>query len=218
MSIELKLQEKYWDSAVNDFDSIYSGEKSKFGEFLDRKFRWDMQARFDYTFKHSGNIKGRAILDVGCGTGRFSFEYSGRNAGKVTGIDISGKMIDECKHRAKVEDSNNICDFIRTDLLEYYPGRKFDVCIGIGLFDYIKYPQLVINKMRNLVDDRVIMSFPRLWTWRAPVRKLRLGLKGCSVYFYSRSKIEELLKEAGFENYEIEVVGKLFCVTAYVNK
>jgi hypothetical protein len=62
----------------------------------------------------------------------------------------------------------------------------------------------------------VIGSFPRLGTWRAPVRKARLARKGCDVFFYSRPRLEGLLKDAGFSRWEIETVGKLYCVVAYV--
>jgi hypothetical protein len=69
--------------------------------------------------------------------------------------------------------------------------------------------------MRESVSDRAVLSFPRFWTWRAPVRKLRLGLKGCDVYFYTVTEIDRLLKAAGFARYEIESVGQLHCVTAF---
>jgi hypothetical protein len=48
------------------------------------------------------------------------------------------------------------------------------------------------------------------------VRKARLARKGCPVYFYSKPKIEKLLRDAGFKRQEIVKVGKLFCVVAYV--
>jgi len=60
------------------------------------------------------------------------------------------------------------------------------------------------------------LAFPRLWTWRAPIRKVRLARKGCDVYFYSKASIERLLSAAGFSRQEIFRVGKLYCVVAYV--
>jgi hypothetical protein len=60
------------------------------------------------------------------------------------------------------------------------------------------------------------MSFPRRWTWRAPVRKARLGLKRCDVYFYTTRDIEALLRKAGFARHTVEKVGQLYCVTAFV--
>ena len=70
--------------------------------------------------------------------------------------------------------------------------------------------------MKKTTGEKAIISFPRLWTWRAPIRKIRLGLKGCKVYYYTALGIEKLLAEAGFESFEMEKVGKLFCVTAFV--
>ena len=60
------------------------------------------------------------------------------------------------------------------------------------------------------------MAFPRLWTWRAPIRKVRLARKGCDVFFYSKAQIEKLMRDAGFKRQEIVKVGKLYCVVAYV--
>jgi len=216
MSDELFTQEKYWDSEVNEFDSIYSHGKSKLSNWLDKTFRWDMYARFEYTIKNSEPIKNRSFLDVGCGTGRYSIEFAKRGAGKVVGIDISKEMIKVCNLQAEKSGYQKLCTFYQTDLTKFNSENKFDVCIGIGLFDYISNPLPVISKMQKLVSDSAIMTFPRFGTWRAFIRKIRLGLKGCPVYFYSKSKIEKILTEAGFHKFEIEIVGQLYCITAYV--
>jgi hypothetical protein len=69
--------------------------------------------------------------------------------------------------------------------------------------------------MREVSKDKAIMAFPRFWTWRAPVRKVRLNARGCDVYFYTRAKIKELMDQAGFKRHEVYRVGKLHCVVAY---
>ncbi len=216
MTPGLDKQSVYWDEQVGSFDSIYSGEKSKLGTVLDSIFRWDMYKRFEYTMEKSQPIRDRTFLDVGCGTGRYALEFALREARAVEGIDISEKMIEVCKQRALEEGLDDRCTFIQTDLLEYQPEAKFDVCIGIGLFDYIKDPLPVITKMRECVTDSVIMSFPRLWTWRAPVRKARLALRRCDVYFYTSKQLRDYLSKAGFERSEVQTIGQLYCVTAYV--
>jgi ubiquinone/menaquinone biosynthesis C-methylase UbiE len=213
---ELTRQKEYWDSTVDDFDSIYSHGKSKFSNWIDATFRWDMYTRYEYTLKHSEPITGRAFLDVGCGTGRYALEYARRGAGRVVGIDIATRMVEVCAARAREEHLDDRCNFLQSDLLPYSPGAKFDVVIGIGLFDYIRDALPVMTKMHDVVSDRAIMSLPRLWTWRAPVRKVRLALKGCAVYFYTQERIDALLKQAGFSRYELEQIGQLYCITAYV--
>ena len=216
MSEKLVEQQQYWDSEIQNFDAIYSHKKSKLANKLDAIFRSDMYERFNYTLKNAMPIQNRNFLDVGCGTGYYSLELARRKAQHVVGIDISENMVNVSRQRAVGENLANMTSFIQTDLLEYEPSAKFDVSIGIGLFDYVKDPLPVLQKMRKTTDDKAIMSFPRLWTWRAPIRKIRLGLKGCKVYYYTSLDIEKLLTKAGFENFDMEKVGKLFCVTAFV--
>ena len=100
-------------------------------------------------------------------------------------------------------------------MLAYEGKTKFDVSFGIGLFDYISDPLPVLTKMRELSTDKAILAFPRYWTWRAPVRKVRLNARGCDVYFYTKSRIKELMEQAGFKRHEVHKVGKLHCVIAY---
>lgn len=214
MNEKLHRQGVYWDREIELFDSIYSHRKSGFSRWLDRMFRKDMYQRFEYTIKNAEPIENRSFLDVGCGTGRYVFELVRRGCGHATGIDISEQMIRHCRRTAEDEGAAAKTEFARTDLLEYSPLRPFDVGIAIGLFDYIKDPLPVLQKMRLCVTGSVIASFPRFWTWRAPIRKFRLAIRKCEVHFYSRRRTEMLLRKAGFTHWEIEKVGKLFCVTA----
>ncbi len=216
MDSELAKQKGYWDSQVDGFDSIYTHGKSRFSNWVDATFRWDMYARFDYTLRQAEPIQGRSFLDVGCGTGKYALALARRGAGRVVGIDISDKMIQVCQARASEEHLDERCTFVTIDPLQFQPETTFDVSIGIGLFDYVREPLPMLVKMRELTRDRAILSLPRLWTWRAPVRKIRLALRGCPVYFYSRGRIEALLRQAGFARYEMEQIGQLYCVTARV--
>ena len=216
MNQDLLKQKDYWDRQVNDFDSIYARSKSRFDNWIDATFRWDMYARFDYTMENAEPIRDRNFLDVGCGTGRYALEFARRGARRVVGIDIAEKMLAVCEQRARDERLDDRCVFVHTDLTKYPPDEKFDVCIGIGLFDYVREPLPVLIKMREVVTDRAIISLPRFWTWRAPVRRARLALRGCDVYFYTKKHIDTLLQQAGFKRYTLQQVGQLYCVTAFV--
>ena len=215
MNNELQAQRAFWNSEADAFQRIYTHRKSKFANTLDQIFRKDMYERFVFTIEHCEPIKGRTFLDVGCGNALYSLELARKGAAKVVGIDISEVMIGLCKQSSENENLTDVCTFIQTDLLDYKPESTFDVSFGIGLFDYIRDPLPVLKRMREVSTDKAIMAFPRLWTWRAPVRKVRLARKGCDVFFYSKAKIEKLLRDAGFSRQEIVKVGKLYCVVAY---
>ena len=216
MNNEIQAQRAFWNSEADAFQRIYTHRKSRFANTLDQIFRKDMYERYTFTIEHCEPVKDRKFLDVGCGNGMYSLELARRGAAKVVGIDIAEVMIDLCRKSSQEKNLDDRCTFIQTDLLDYKPDTTFDVSFGIGLFDYISDPLPVLKRMREVSTDKAIMAFPRLWTWRAPVRKVRLARKGCDVYFYSKARIEELLREAGFSRQEIVKVGKLYCVVAHV--
>jgi 2-polyprenyl-3-methyl-5-hydroxy-6-metoxy-1,4-benzoquinol methylase len=213
---ELQAQRAFWNSEADAFQRIYTHRKSRFANVLDRVFRKDMYERFVFTIQNCEPIRNRTFLDVGCGNALYSLELARKGAAKVVGIDISEVMIGLCKQSSENENLTDRCTFIQTDLLDYNPESTFDVSFGIGLFDYISDPLPVLKKMREVSTDKAIMAFPRLWTWRAPVRKVRLARKGCPVYFYSAARINQLMRDAGFSRHTLTRVGKLYCVVAHV--
>lgn len=210
-------QRDYWNIVSDDFKSIYTKEKIRFLVLLDKIFRKDMFERFEFTIENCKPVEGNTYLDIGSGTGLFSIELAKLGAEKVIGLDISEKMIDISRKEARNNNVEDKCSFIHTDLLEYNSDCKINISFGIGLFDYIRDAQPVVSRMYAISENRVIFSFPRLFTWRMPIRKLRLALKGCEVFFYSRKKVVILLKNAGFKDYKIKKIGKLHCVVGYKN-
>ncbi len=216
MNEEIAAQREYWNNEADAFQRIYTHRKSKLSNVLDSVFRKDMYERYLFTLKHCEPIQDRTFLDVGCGNGLYSLELAHRGAQMVLGLDISEVMIGLCRDasaRAGLEDR---CVFEQTDLLAYEGRSRFEVSFGIGLFDYISDPLPVLTKMREQTTDKAIVAFPRYWTWRAPIRKVRLNARGCDVFFYTKSRIKELLDQAGFKRHEIHNVGKLHCVIAYL--
>jgi ubiquinone/menaquinone biosynthesis C-methylase UbiE len=216
MKNELEIQRNFWNNEADAFERIYSHEKTKLSTFLDRVFRKDMYERFVFTIKNCEPVAGRSFLDVGCGNGLYSVDLAKKGAARVVGLDISPVMISRCQQSARKESLEDHLTFIQTDLLEYEPDASFDVSYGIGLFDYISDPLPVLRKMREVTTDKTIAAFPRFCTWRAPVRKVRLTMKGCPVFFYTKRRVAQLLKDAGFKSWEITRVGKLHCVVAHV--
>lgn len=216
MNKELTTQRNYWNAEADAFESIYTHRKSALSNALDRVLRKDMYDRFVFTVENCEPVAGRSFLDVGCGNGLYSVELGRRGAARVVGLDISEVMIERCRQSAASEGLADRLTFLHTDLLEYDAAAEFDVSFGIGLFDYISDPLPVIRRMRQLTKDKVILAFPRLWTWRAPVRKVRLTLRGCPVYFYTAARVASLMREAGFASHEVTKVGKLYCVVAHV--
>jgi 2-polyprenyl-3-methyl-5-hydroxy-6-metoxy-1,4-benzoquinol methylase len=207
---------EYWNSHATEFDAIYTGaNKSALARLLDRTLRSDMYGRFDWVMQRSGPLEGKSICDVGCGSGRFVSAFASRGAERIVGVDVAPAMISLAKQLVSREGVANRCEFVVCDVLDWDTSETFDETVAIGLWDYIEEPAERLRRIRALTRGVFLSAWPRLWTWRAPIRKARLTLAGCPVYFYRRAKVRALLEAADFEVRRIEVVGKLYCVEAY---
>src|SRR4030042_3027859 len=202
MSGEEKVKE-YFHKEASRFDAIYGDNKSFFRKIIDKCFRQVIRDRFNLTFKKVGELKGKTVLDVGCGSGRYALEFALRGAKNVMGMDFAQGMIDLANSYARELSEKERCQFICGDFMDYNFENKFDYTIAMGLFDYLNNPSDYLAKMKSLTCGKIIASFPKRWTWRTLIRKIRLSLAGCGVYFYSKRDIERLLEENQINQYEI---------------
>ncbi|MEI6634826.1 MAG: class I SAM-dependent methyltransferase [Chlamydiota bacterium] len=205
----------FWEAEATTFDAFYTGAKGPLARRLDRMLRWDMSARFDETMCECREIEGAEILDVGCGSGRYALSFARRGA-RVTGVDTAAQMIGIARRLAREGRLEDRCRFILSDFLSAPLDRTFEVTLAIGFFDYIADPRPYLEKMACAAGagGKIVATFPRLWTWRAPIRKARLGLRKCPVYFYTRGRVEELLRQTGWEPRRVSRVGKLHFAVA----
>ncbi len=83
-------------------------KKHEWEEFFDREGDYYLQEPFtkhtkkeiDFLLEEFKLPKGAKILDMGCGVGRHSIELAKRGY-RVTGIDISQKMLEKAKNGPK---------------------------------------------------------------------------------------------------------------------
>lgn len=199
---------EYFDTTAARFAAIYESPR-----LVDRIFRRDMYERFRKTLEECRPLGGRSVLDVGCGSGQYATALAGRGAGEVVGLDFATNMLHIAADNARRAGVTDKCRFISGDFLTYPFDRRFDYVIAIGFLDYIGEPLPFLRRAREVTTGKFIATFPRKLTWRAVVRKVRLGLAGCPVFFYTRRRVGELMRQAGFAMEKIEVCGKIYFVT-----
>lgn len=189
---------RYFDKAAERFDAIYREEKALSQKLVDCLFRRVVHHRFRLTFELCGDLAGKRVLEVGCGSGRYAVECARRGA-EVVGVDFAPAMIAMAQQAAAAAGVAERCRFVAGDFLQWGEPGHFDLCLAIGFFDYTPAPEMFLRRIRALAPAQVVFSFPVRWTLRSPIRWLRLHLARCPVYFYCEPQVRRLLKEAGWE-------------------
>jgi SAM-dependent methyltransferase len=114
----VQAAQNYWDAKCSNAQS--DGERVEWGRRA-QKMRFE-----DFILNH--DLKGKSILDVGCGVGDF-WEHLQEHGLKVNylGIDLAQPMIDRCRERFPG------VAFEKYNLLEWQPLEVFDFTVSFGI-------------------------------------------------------------------------------------
>jgi SAM-dependent methyltransferase len=119
------------DESNREQAAAWDGDEGSF--WADHADRFDA-AVSDYDgalMTAAGITSGDRVLDVGCGTGRTSREAARRaSPGEVLGVDLSGRMLEVARQRARAEGLANLT-FVQADA-QVHPFDRggFDVAIS----------------------------------------------------------------------------------------
>jgi SAM-dependent methyltransferase len=208
----------FFHHGANEFDSIYSGQTSPLMRRLNNWLRWDIYQRYQLTIDDcTPTIRDKRVLDIGCGSGRYCHELASRGAAECCGIDFAANMIDLANAFARQRAVDDRCRFVQSGYLEFEVDRPYDIAIAMGYFDYIPDPLIHLKKMRADTSEKLLTIFPVAGTPRAALRKVRLGLKGCPVFFYKPEQVDDLLRQSGWRRTRLDRVGQLWFVVAVPN-
>lgn len=188
---------RYFDGEAERFDAIYTQDKNLGQKMVDRLFRRVILQRFKMTLDLCGPLHGKRVLDIGCGSGRYSIEMAQRGA-TVVGLDFAPAMVQMARQAAQEAQVDHQCSFYDDDFLAWEAPHSFDICLGIGFFDYIAEPDVFLRKIRALTNGQAVFSFPVRWTIRTLTRQVRLSINQCPVYFYDGDQVEHLMTTSGW--------------------
>src|SRR5580692_10853757 len=145
-----------WDA--ENFAAIYRLERSPWSRAVNRVFRKAVFQRYEITFREAGDVAGKSILDIGCGSGIYAVDFARRGAKRVLGVDFSGNMLRLAREEATRRGVDEICDFRQADFSEAAFDEAFDVAIAMGVFDYLPDPAPFLQKMASVTRGKVIAS------------------------------------------------------------
>lgn len=217
MSSDQKVIDHFHADATR-FDAIYEDSgKGPVARFIDDVWRGVVKRRLELALQHLQPAAGMRYLDVGCGSGRFCLAYAARGAGHVLGVDFAPGMITIANDLAVKRGHAGVCSYRTGSFPEDVPEKDFDYSSAIGYFDYVADPVLHMRALRERTRRRIIMSFPKRWEWRVPLRQLRFWRSGCPLHLYTRPDVQRLLDEAGLRRCDWIATDRDYVVVAHLD-
>lgn len=96
-----------------------------------------------------GDVSGRSVLDLACGTGFYSREFKRRGAADVLGVDISEAMIAAAREIERREPLG--VRYEVGDVAELRPGgRRFDIAVAVQCLNYAEDIATMKRMCRNI--------------------------------------------------------------------
>ncbi len=115
--------------------------------------------------KISGEYKNPKIIDVATGTGDLAIEAVNTGPAKITGIDISEKMLELGQQKIKARGLENIIEFIKCDSENIcFEDNTFDVAMAAFGVRNFSDPVKGLSEMRRVVRREglvVILEFSK---------------------------------------------------------
>ncbi|ELY60790.1 class I SAM-dependent methyltransferase [Natronolimnohabitans innermongolicus] len=145
-------------------------------------------------------VEDRNILEIACGTGRFTVMLAEQGA-DVVGLDISAAMLQQGRKKAQNADLDGTLEFLRGDAGRLpFPDDHFDTVIAMRFFHLADDPEAFLKEMRRVSRDQIVFdTFNRfsarsVYNWALP-----MGSR-----LYSRSEIAILLAKTELTLVDVE--------------
>jgi ubiquinone/menaquinone biosynthesis C-methylase UbiE len=137
-----------------------------------------------------GPVEDKKILEVACGTGRFTATLAAEGA-DVVGMDISGPMLQQGRQKAEELGVSGV-ELMRGDAARLpFPDDHFDTVFAMRFFHLADTPREFLREMRRVSRDQVFFdTFNRfstrsLYNWMLP-----MGSR-----LYSGTEVKRLLRD-----------------------
>ncbi|MFH5797852.1 class I SAM-dependent methyltransferase [Haladaptatus sp. DYF46] len=175
-----------WYQATEVAEEYEEKRFSRGGRLIDRR---EKQAVLDAI----GPVDGKRVLEIACGTGRFTVMLAERGA-DIVGLDISAAMLQQGRHKARNAGVADHLEFMRGDAARLpFPDDHFDTVFAMRFFHLANTPASFLSEMCRVSKNQVFFD-----TFAGPsTRSLYNWLLPMGSRLYSLEDVQKLLGETG---------------------
>lgn len=161
--------------------------------FLSLKTKEDLYHIKNYIFNliNKEEIKGKEILEIGCGTGVLSAKLALYNT-RITGTDISKTSLQHARNLFKKFNLKGT--FIKDDIINTKLNTKFDIVISLGVLHHTEDPKKAFENVCKLTKKNGIIIIALYSKYYNIVNKIK--------YFIMDGKLNINSKVHFFDKYK----------------
>ncbi|MWV38914.1 class I SAM-dependent methyltransferase [Natrialba sp. INN-245] len=187
----MKGQEWY---QADDVAEEYDDKRfSRGGQLIDRREK-------EAVLEAITPVEDRRILEIACGTGRFTVMLAEAGA-DVVGLDISAAMLQQGRSKSQNAELSGTLEFLRGDAGRLpFPDDHFDTVIAMRFFHLADDPEAFLREMRRVSREQIVFdTFNRfsarsVYNWALP-----MGSR-----LYSKSEVSTLLAKTDLTLVDVE--------------
>jgi 2-polyprenyl-3-methyl-5-hydroxy-6-metoxy-1,4-benzoquinol methylase len=129
--------EQFWTRRVSDVNEMRAVLSYRSPDYTNLAYsQWEL----GLLIRDLGDIRGKAVLDVGCGVGRVTMELLKAGA-RVTALDNSAKMLSITEEKVRAASLSPFFDAIKSNAAENpLPDSSYDVVVCVGLLEHLPLP------------------------------------------------------------------------------
>jgi 2-polyprenyl-3-methyl-5-hydroxy-6-metoxy-1,4-benzoquinol methylase len=193
---------QFHSQIANDFDALYASSPA-FRE------RYDVWTALMDQYLTLGN----RVLDLGCGSGVFSF-YAAEKGCSVVGIDGAENMVSICEQRRLARGFDQV-SFRRAEIplaAKDMPSGQFEVVISSSVLEYVKDIQGALQNVADLIAPQgiFIISMPNKRSIYRMLERWCFRWLGKPAYYrfvqhvLTENEMDALLQPHGFERIDLQ--------------
>jgi 2-polyprenyl-3-methyl-5-hydroxy-6-metoxy-1,4-benzoquinol methylase len=201
LASDAEAAKTYFASFADDYQQAFvGGGRNPLHAVANRFFRrrtFTLRTQIVGRMLDELGVRGKAVVEIGSGTGEVSFEAARLGAASVHGLDIADTMVATARAAAVARGLQDRVTFEVADVLTA-PVPAADMALIVGVIEYYADLPGLLTRVLPQIRHAVIIADTRGPFWRRTIRYGLARLKHFHLYYRSPDAVAAAMRQGGF--------------------